>query len=181
MENLIEFQEIQNQNIEILKQQLQDMNVSNNTEEEIMTTKYKKKPRKSKKIVLSSSDDSSDKENKEPIEKPKVKRERTDKQKEAFIKAREKMMANAELRKLERTKNAEQKKQELEEKIIKKAISLKKKEIKKKAVLEEISSDSTEDEQIKKIVKKLNKKKEKEKGMRVQPSEPEESKFKFII
>jgi len=43
MENLIEFQEIQNQNIEILKQQLQDLNVSNNTEEEIMTTKYKKK------------------------------------------------------------------------------------------------------------------------------------------
>ena len=179
MENLIEFQEIQNQNIEILKQQLQDLNVSNNTEEEIMTTKYKKKPRKSKKIVLSSSDDSSDKENKEPIEKPKVKRERTDKQKEAFIKAREKMMANAELRKLERAKNAEKQKQDLEEKIIKKAILLKKKEIKKKAILEEISSDSTEDEKIKKIVKKLNKKKEKE--IQIQKPEPEESKFKFII
>ena len=174
MENLIEFQEIQNQNIEILKQQLQDLNV-NNTEEEIINTKYKK-PRKSKKIVLSSSSDS-DKENKEPIEKPKVKRERTDKQKEAFIKAREKMMANAELRKLERAKNAEKQKQDLEEKIIKKAISLKKKEIKKKAILEEISSDSTEDEKIKKIVKKLNKKKE----IQIQKTEPEESKFKFII
>ena len=133
MENLKEFQDIQNQNIEILKQQLQDLNV-NNTEEEIINTKYKK-PRKSKKIVLSSSSDS-DKENKEPIEKPKVKRERTDKQKEAFIKAREKMMANAELRKLERAKNAEKQKQELEEKIIKKAISLKVKEIQKKAFLE---------------------------------------------
>jgi len=48
MENLIEFQDIQNQNIEILKQQLQDVNV-NNTEEEIINTKYKK-PRKSKKL-----------------------------------------------------------------------------------------------------------------------------------
>ena len=58
---------------------------------------------------------------------------------------------------------------------------MKKKEIKKKAIFEEISSDSTEDEKIKKNVKKLNKRKEKERGMRVQPSEPEESKFKFII
>ena len=112
MENLIEFQDIQNQNIEILKQQLQDLNV-NNTEEEIINTKYKK-PRKSKKIVLSSSSDS-DKENKEPIEKPKIKCERTVKQKEAFLKACQKMIDNAELRKLERAKNAEQKKQELEE------------------------------------------------------------------
>ena len=84
-----------------------------------------KKPRKSK-IVLSSSSDS-DKENKDPIEKPKIKRERTDKQKEAFLKARQKMMDNAELRKLEPAKNAEKQKQQLEEKIIKKAISLKKK------------------------------------------------------
>jgi len=77
---------------------------------------------------LSSSSDS-DKENKEPIEKPKIKRDRTDKQKEAFLKACQKMIDNAELRKLERAKNAEQKKQELyhKEKIIKKAISLKKK------------------------------------------------------
>ena len=49
MENLIEFQEIQNQNIEILKQQLQDLNV-NNTEEEIINTKYKKNPEKVKKL-----------------------------------------------------------------------------------------------------------------------------------
>ena len=47
MENLEVFQEIQNQNIEILKQQLQDMNV--NSEEEIINKKYKK-PRKSKKL-----------------------------------------------------------------------------------------------------------------------------------
>ena len=103
------------------------MNVNNNTEEEIINTKYKK-PQKSKNIVLSASSDS-DKENKEPIEKPKVKRERTDKQKEAFLQARQKMMDNAELRKLERAKNAEKQKQELEEKIIKKAISLKKKKL----------------------------------------------------
>ena len=77
MENLTEFQEIQNQNIEILKQQLQDLNV-NNTEEEIINTKYNKKPRKSKKIVLSSSSDS-DKEKREPIEKPKIKCDRMDK------------------------------------------------------------------------------------------------------
>ena len=64
--------------------------------------------------MLSSSDDSSDKENREPIEKPK--RERSEKQKEAFIKARQKMMDNTQLRKLEREKNAEKEKQYLEEK-----------------------------------------------------------------
>ena len=51
MESLEVFQDIQNQNIEILKQQLQDLNV-NNTEEEIINTKYNKKPRKSKKNCI---------------------------------------------------------------------------------------------------------------------------------
>ena len=94
MENLEVFQDIQNQNIEILKQQLEELNINNNIDDE--NKKYKKQ-RKSKKIVLSSSSDS-DKENKEPIEKPKIKRERSEKQKEAFLKARQKMMDNAELR-----------------------------------------------------------------------------------
>ena len=75
MEDLQNLQDCTNQNIEILKQQLQNLNINNT--EEIINTKYKK-PKKRKKIVLSSSSDS-DKENKEPIEKPKIKHERTDK------------------------------------------------------------------------------------------------------
>ena len=55
---------------------------------------------------------------------------------------------------------------------------MKKKEIKKKAILEEISTDSSDEEKIKKIIKKLDKKK----ALQTQ-TEPkkEESKFKFII
>ena len=86
-------------------------------------------------------------------------------------------MDNAQLRKLEREKNAEKEKQDLEEKIIKKAISLKKKEIKKKGYIGRNIKWLHRGRENKKIVKKLNKKKE----IQIQKTEPEESKFKFII
>ena len=54
----------------------------------------------------------------EPIEKPK--RQRTQKQIEAFEKARKKMIQNAERRKKEKESENEIKKQELEEKVVKK-------------------------------------------------------------
>ena len=47
MESLEVFQDIQNQNIEILKQQLEELNINNNIDDE--NKKYKKQ-RKSKKM-----------------------------------------------------------------------------------------------------------------------------------
>jgi len=126
------------------------------------------KEKKSKKNVMTSSD--SDKENEEPIEKPK--RAHTQKQIEAFEKACQKMKENAQKRKEDKEIDNEIRKKELEEKVLKKALSIKKKEIKKKAILEEISSDSEGLEIINKIAKKIEKKKK-------QPKE-EQTKFKFI-
>ena len=67
------------------------------------------------------------------------------KQKLAFEKARARMMENVQLRKQQKEIEHELKKKELEEKLLKKALSIKKKEIKKKAILEEISDDSSND------------------------------------
>ena len=70
---------------------------------------------------MTSSD--SDKENEDPIEKPK--RPRTQKQIEAFEKARQKMKENAEKRKQDKQLDNEIRKQELEEKVLKKALFIK--------------------------------------------------------
>lgn len=85
----------------------------------------------------------------------KQKRERSEKQKEAFTKAREKMLINLQSRKEKEAEDAAIKKKEIEEKIVKKAIAIKKKEIKQKAILEEISDDDMPIEVVKKIAKKI--------------------------
>ena len=85
----------------------------------------------------------------------KQKRERSEKQKEAFTKAREKMLVNLQSRKEKEAEDAVIRKREIEEKIVKKAIAIKKKEIKQKAILEQISDDETPIEEVKKIAKKI--------------------------
>ena len=58
--------------------------------------------------------------------------------------------------------NAGLEKVKLEEKIVKKAVAIKKKQIKKQIALDDISDDDTSLEEIKKIVKQLPAKKERE-------------------
>jgi len=103
----------------------------------------------------------------------KPKRERTEKQLEAFAKAREKMVINLKARKEKEEQDAVIKKKEIEEKIVKKAVAIKKREIKQKAILDTISDDDTSMEDIKKIASKIK------------PLEPEKpktfwEKYKFI-
>ncbi len=113
----------------------------------------------------------------EDVPLTKTKRPRSEKQKEAFNKAREKMLLNLKSRKEKEAEDAAIKKKEIEEKIVKKAIAIKKREIKQKAILEEISDDETPIEVVKKIAKKIVQK--------TQPVEPEKpktifEKYKFI-
>ena len=77
---------------------------------------------------MTSSD--SDKENEEPIEKPK--KPRTQKQIEAFEKARQKLKENAKKRKQDKQLSNEIRKQELEEKVLKKALSIKRRRLKRR-------------------------------------------------
>lgn len=93
-----------------------------------------------------------DKEINEPITKPK--KPRTEKQLEAFEKAKQIRDANALKRKEERLKKEEEERKQNEEKLIKKAIALKKKQLKKQAILDEISDDDTPIQKIKKIAEK---------------------------
>lgn len=98
-----------------------------------------------------------DKENDEPITKPK--RQLTEKQKEALAKGKQIRDANALKRKEERIKKEEEEKKIIEEKLVKKAIALKKKQIKKQALLDEISDDDTPIQKVKEIVEKIPDKK----------------------
>ncbi len=90
----------------------------------------------------------------ETIEAVKVKKPRTQKQLEAFERAKAIRDANAKKRKEEAERKAEEERKLIEEKLVKKAISLKKKQIKKQAVLDSISDDETPLEEIKKAVEK---------------------------
>jgi hypothetical protein len=83
----------------------------------------------------------------EVVEKPK--RKRTEKQKQAFIKAQETRLAKAEERKKEKALKEQEEKKELEKKLIEKAIKVKKKQIKKMAVIEQLSDDDTPIEKLK--------------------------------
>lgn len=79
---------------------------------------------------------------------------KTEKQLEAFSKAREKRMININNRK-QTIKELENKaREELDNKIVSKAISIKKKQIKKNAELDEISDDDTPLEEVMEISKK---------------------------
>jgi hypothetical protein len=91
-----------------------------------------------------------------PQETPllKQKKPRTEKQLQAFEKAKAIRDANAAKRKEEQRIREEQAKKIAEEKIVKKAIAIKKKEIKKQAVLDEISDDDTPIEKVKQIATK---------------------------
>jgi hypothetical protein len=108
------------------------------------------------------------------INTPKPKKERTQKQMEAFAKAREKMVTNLKVRKEKEEQDAVIKKKELEEKIVKKAVAIKKREIKQKAILDAIQDDDTPIEEIKKIASKIK--------PLVEPEKPKTifEKYKFI-
>ena len=97
MEDLQNFQDCTNENIERLKEKLEELNLNNNkvSFDEYTEEKPIKQRKKTKKNVITSSD--YDKENEEPIEKSK--KARTKKQIEAFEKARQKMKENAQKRK----------------------------------------------------------------------------------
>lgn len=109
------------------------------------------------------------------------KKERTQKQIETFLKAREKKLANETERKAKRAQEEEEKKKELEQKIVSKAISIKKKEIKQKAILDSISDDETSVEEIKEIAKKIKPKTEIKREI-IEPTKPLSvfEKYKFI-
>jgi len=81
-------------------------------------------------------------------------RERTEKQKQAFIKAQETRLKKAEERKKEKALKEQQEKEELEKKLIDKAIKVKKKQIKKMQVIEQLSDDDTPIEKLKPIIRK---------------------------
>jgi hypothetical protein len=93
------------------------------------------------------------KENKDDEIITKAKKPRTQKQLEAFEKAKQIRDANALKRKEEQKKKEDEERKIIEAKLVKKAISIKKKEIKKQALLDEISDDDTPIEKIKEIAK----------------------------
>ena len=98
MDDLQNFQDCTNKNNERLKEKLEELNLNNNkvSFDEYSEEKPIKRRKKTKKKVVSSEDE----ENEEPLEKPK--RPRTQKQIEAFSKARAHMIDNAEHRKRKR-------------------------------------------------------------------------------
>ena len=96
--------------------------------------------------VVSSSDEDAE------VQKPK--RERTAKQKEAFVKAQATRLAKAEERKKEKALKDQEEREQLEQKLIEKAIKVKKKQIKKMAVIEQLSDDDTPIEKLRPAIKK---------------------------
>lgn len=124
----------------------------------------------------------------EPVEKivakpikTTVKRERTEKQKEIFEKARLTRLANIELKKQLKEQEELEARKKKEELIVKKAVAIKKKEIKERAILEEISDDDTPVEKIKEIKKKM----EIKQNIKATQSEPPKvlsfyEKYKFV-
>ena len=82
-------------------------------------------------------------ESDEGVEK-KIRKPRTEKQKEQFKKVMEAKMKNAEERKKLALIKAQAEKKELEDKLVKKAIAVKKKQIKKQKILDEFSDEDDE-------------------------------------
>lgn len=82
------------------------------------------------------------------------KKPRTEKQIEAFAKAREVKMSKIKERNETIAEFEKQAKQELDRKIVKKAISIKKKQIKASAELDEFSDDDTPLEEVMEVAKK---------------------------
>lgn len=99
----------------------------------------------------------SESEEEQPIVAPiKVKRERTQKQKDAFERCILKKKECVSKRNEDAKRLAAFDKAALEEKVVKKAISIKKKQIKKQSALDEISDDDTPIEKVKAIaIKKI--------------------------
>lgn len=87
------------------------------------------------------------------IQKPK--KPRTQKQLEAFERAKKIRDDNTVRRKMEQKMRDDEMKKIVEQKLVKKAISIKKKEIKKQAILDEISDDDTPIQKIKEIAKTI--------------------------
>ena len=100
-------------------------------------------------------DTTNDKENNDDEKITKPKKQRTQKQLEAFENAKKIRDANTLKRKEEQSKKEQEERKILEEKLVRKAISIKKKEIKKQAVLDQISDDDTPIEKIKEIAKQI--------------------------
>ena len=107
-----------------------------------------------KQPTLSESETESEEE-KEVVAPIKVKKERTQKQKDAFERCILKKKECASKRNEDAKRLAAFDKAALEEKVIKKAISIKKKQIKKQSALDEISDDDTPIEKVKEIAKKV--------------------------
>jgi len=107
-----------------------------------------------KQPTLSESETESEEE-KEVVAPIKVKKERTQKQKDAFERCILKKKECASKRNDDAKRLAAFDKAALEEKVIKKAISIKKKQIKKQSALDEISDDDTPIEKVKEIAKKV--------------------------
>lgn len=109
-----------------------------------------------KKIVVKQPTPPESDEEEEICEKPKPRKERTQKQIEAFNRCIETKKKKAAERAAEAKRLAEYDKKALEEKVIKKAISIKKKQIKKQSALDEISDDDdTPIEKVKEVAKPI--------------------------
>lgn len=84
----------------------------------------------------------------------KPKRIRSEKQKQAFMKAQQTRLKKAEERKKEKSLKDQEEKEELEKRLIDKAIKVKKKQIQKMKVIEDLSDDDTPIEKLKPIIRK---------------------------
>ena len=83
----------------------------------------------------------------ESIQAPKVKKPRTQKQIDAFTRAREIKSQNAKNRLDEKKSQDDIRKKEVEQKLVQKAISVKKKQIKQEQILDAISDDEDSEEE----------------------------------
>lgn len=117
--------------METLRKQLADLESEGSAPH---TDMPKHKPKKH-------SEEGSDSDEDAEVQKPK--RERTAKQKEAFVKAQATRLAKAEERKKEKALKEQEEREQLEQKLIEKAIKVKKKQIKKMAVIDQLSDDDT--------------------------------------
>ena len=125
-----------NEEIEILKKELEELN-EHPPPEEI------KEP--IKEILKDDSDDEIIEIQKKPA------RPRTAKQQEQFKKVVEAKMKNASERKAKAELKAVEDKQELEDKLVKKAIAVKKKQIQKQKIIDDISEEEDDDKVIQKM------------------------------
>ena len=108
-----------------------------------------------KKIIIKQPAPVEEEEEEEEPKPVKQKRERTQKQIEAFNRCIETKKEKAKQRAEEARRLAEYDKKALEEKVVKKAISIKKKQIKKQSALDEISDDDTPIEKVKEVAKTI--------------------------